>query len=153
LSWFKSMSGSQAAALTSAPPHDAQAELERFQPSRQDSGRKLSLLAAVAEFCGEAKMLNGHTLHQAVDGSLSLVLTVKLISLREAIEQFIAFRKSKTVAVKGRGPQRSFDHWDTAGATCSQPSGGQSKDRAACGQRWFGSVAVHGGANREACTR
>jgi hypothetical protein len=42
-----------------------------------------------------------------VDGFLSSVLTVKRIALHEAIEQFIAFRKDKTVAAEGRRPQLS----------------------------------------------
>ena len=103
------MSGSQAAALTSAQASDALAALERLESFRQDTGRKLSLLAAVAEFREPAKKLNGHTLPEAVDGFLTSVLTVKRINLHEAIEQFPAFRKGKTVAAEGRGPQLGFD--------------------------------------------
>jgi hypothetical protein len=64
------------------------------------------LLAAVAEFCESAKRLNGHSLHEAVDGFLGSVLSVKHITLHEAIEQFIAFRKGKTVAGEGPDPWR-----------------------------------------------
>ena len=107
--------GSQAAALSSAQANDALAALERLESFRRDTGRKLSLLATVAEFCESAKKLNGHTLHEAVDGFLTSVLTVKRINLHEAIEQFIAFRKGKTVAAEGRRPQLSFDHWRNTG--------------------------------------
>jgi hypothetical protein len=31
--------------------------------------------------------------------------------VREGIEQFIAFRKGKTVAAEGRRPQLSREHW------------------------------------------
>jgi len=44
------MSGSHAASLTSPQANDALAALERLSSFRPDTGRKLSLLAAVAEF-------------------------------------------------------------------------------------------------------
>jgi len=45
---------------------------------------------------------------QAVDGFLSSVLTVKRIALHEAIEQFIAFRKDKTVLGAGQNSSPSW---------------------------------------------
>lgn len=107
--------GSQAAALTGAQALDALAALESLQSFRQDTGRRLSLLAAVSEFTEAAKRLNGHTLGEAVDGFLNSVVTVKRVNLHEAIEQFISFRKGKTVAGEGRRPQLSFDHWRNTG--------------------------------------
>jgi hypothetical protein len=86
--------GSQAAALTSTQANDALAALERLQSFRQDTGRKLSLSAVVAEWCDLAKKLNGHTPHEAVDGFLGSVLTIKRIMLHEAIEQFISRPKT-----------------------------------------------------------
>jgi hypothetical protein len=79
------------------------------------ASRKLSLPAAVVEFCESAKKRNGHTLREAVEGLLSFVLTVKRISLRKAIEQFIAFRKSKTVGVECRRPRWSSGHGRNTG--------------------------------------
>jgi integrase len=35
--------------------------------------------------------------------------------VQEAIEQFISFRKGKTVAAEGRRPKLSFDHWRNTG--------------------------------------
>jgi len=55
--------------------------------------------------------LNGHSLAEAGDGFLGAVVTVKRISVRQGIEQFIAFRKGKTVAAEGRRPQLSAEHW------------------------------------------
>ena len=52
---------------------------------------------------------------EAVDGFLESVVTVKRISVGEAIEQFIAFRKGKTVAAEGRRPQLSLGHWRNTG--------------------------------------
>ncbi len=107
--------GSQAAALTGAQAIDALAALEQLQAFRQDTRRKLSLLAAVAEFAEAAKRLNGHSLAEAVDGFLNSVVTGKRINLHEAIEQFIGFRKVKTLAAEGRRAHLSFDHWRNTG--------------------------------------
>jgi hypothetical protein len=59
--------------------------------------------------------LNGHSLAEAVDGFLESVVAVKRISVRQGIEQFIAFRKGKTVAAEGRRPQLSAEHWRNTG--------------------------------------
>jgi hypothetical protein len=48
---------------------------------------------------------------KAVDGFPGSVVAVVRISVREGIEQFIALRKGKTVAVEGRRPQLSGEHW------------------------------------------
>ena len=50
-----------------------------------------------------------------MDGFLRSVVTVKRVTLQAAIEQFISFRKGKTVATEGRRPQLSFDHWRNTG--------------------------------------
>ena len=59
--------------------------------------------------------MNGHSLAEAVDGFLESVVAVKRISVRQGIEQFIAFRKGKTVAAEGRRPQLSAEHWRNTG--------------------------------------
>jgi integrase len=52
---------------------------------------------------------------EAVGGFPKSALAVKRISVREGIEQFIAFRKGKTVAAEGRRPQLSAEHWRNTG--------------------------------------
>lgn len=70
---------------------------------------------AAVHFSEGASKLNGHSPAEAVDGSLRSVVPVKRISVPEAIEQFVAFRKGKTVAADGRGPQLSGHHWRNTG--------------------------------------
>ena len=109
-------SGSQAAALTAKQARDALAALEVLQGFYQSTGKRISLHGAAVQFTEAASALKGqHSLAEAVDGFLGSVVTVKPISVREAIEQFIAFRKSKTVAAEGRRPQLSEDNWRNTG--------------------------------------
>jgi len=108
-------SGSQAAALTAKQARDALAALEVLQGFYQSTGKRISLHGAAVQFSEAASKLNGHSLAEAVDGFLGSVVTVKRISVSEAIDQFIAFRKGKTVAAEGRRPQLSEDHWRNTG--------------------------------------
>ncbi|PWU13303.1 MAG: hypothetical protein C5B50_19520 [Verrucomicrobia bacterium] len=107
--------GNVAAALSASQARDALAAYERLEAYRQATGRKLSLLSTVSQFCESAVKLNGYSMAEATDGFLTSIVTVKRIPLNEAIEQFIAFRKTKTVAGEGRRPQLSFDHWRNTG--------------------------------------
>ena len=100
-------SGSQVTALTPGQANDARAALERLQGFYQATGRKVSLLAGISQFCEAAMKLNGHTFGEAVEGFLSTVATVKRVDLKEAVEQFIASREPKTVAKDGKRPQLS----------------------------------------------
>jgi hypothetical protein len=100
-------SGSQVTALTPGQASDARAALERLQGLYQATGRKVSLLVGISEYCEAIRMLNGRTLGEAVDGFLSTVATVKRVDLKEAVEQFIASRQPKTVAKDGKRPQLS----------------------------------------------
>ena len=100
-------SGSQVTALTPGQANDARAALERLQGFYQATGRKVSLLAGISEWCESALKLKKHTFSEAVDGFLSTVATVKRVDLSEAVEQFKASRKPKTVAKDGKRPQLS----------------------------------------------
>lgn len=57
-----------------------------------------------------AKRLSAHNSARAVDRLLKSVVTVERVTWGDAIEQFIAARKVKTVAAEGRLPPRSPDH-------------------------------------------
>jgi len=106
--------GSQAAALTHVQALDALAALERLRAFENETGRRVgsvSLLSAVSELAEAAKNLNGYTLREAVEGFMGSVVSVKRVTLEQAIEDFIAFRKTKTIASNGRKPQLSEDHW------------------------------------------
>jgi integrase len=108
-------SGSQASALTAKQARDALAALEVLQGFYQSTGKRISLHGAAVQFTEAASKLKAHSLTEAVDGFLESVVTVKRISVHEAIEQFIAFRKGKTLAAEGRRPQLSEDHWRNTG--------------------------------------
>jgi len=100
-------SGSQVTALTPGQASDARAALERLQELYQTSGKKVSLLGGISEYCEAIHKLNGHTLGSAVDGFLSTVATVKRIPLGQAVEEFIKSRAHKTKPENGKRPQLS----------------------------------------------
>ena len=94
--------GSQATLLTAGQARDALAAMEVLQGFYQSTGKRVSLYGAAEQFTQAASKLKDHSLPEAVDGFLGSVVTVKRISVHEAIEQFIAFRKTKTLAAEGR---------------------------------------------------
>jgi len=105
-----------AAALSAAQARDALLALgvlQGFYESQPTEKNRLSLHEVATQFTESAAKLkpSGHSLADAIDGFLNSVVTVKRMSVQEAIEQFIAFRKGKTLAAKGRRAQLSFEHW------------------------------------------
>ena len=104
--------GSQVSALTPRQATDALAALERLQGFYQSTGRRVSLLAGISEYCEAAVKTNGRTLGEAMDAYLSTVATVKRKDISEAIEQFIEVRKAKTVPREdGKRPKLSPEHF------------------------------------------
>ena len=101
-------SGSQVTALTPGQASDARAALERLQGLYQATGRKVSLLAGISEYCEAIRKLDAHTLSGAVDGFLSAVATVKRMDLGQAVEEFTRGRAHKTESENGKRPQLSF---------------------------------------------
>jgi len=88
----------------------AVAAFEALRRFYRTTGREVSLLEAVEQFCGASTKLGNHTLSEAVDGYLSTVATVRRVDLKVAVEQFIAVRESKTVAKDGKRPQLSASY-------------------------------------------
>ncbi|MCX6925949.1 MAG: hypothetical protein NT154_22495, partial [Verrucomicrobia bacterium] len=107
--------GSQATLLTAGQARDALAAYEVLQGYYEATGKRVSLHGAAVQFTESASKLKDHSMSEAIDGFLHSVVTVKHISVHEAIEQFIAFRKAKTLAAAGRRPQLSEDHWRNTG--------------------------------------
>jgi hypothetical protein len=70
-------SGSQAAALTPGQASDARAALERLEGFHQQTGRRVSLLAAVSEYAEAAAKLQACTLGEAAEICLSSLGSVK----------------------------------------------------------------------------
>ena len=103
-------SGSQVTALTPGQASDARAALERLQGFYQATGRKVSLLAGISEWCESARKLKEHTLGEAVNRFLSTVATVKRMDLEQAVEEFVQGRAHKTKSENGKRPQLSASY-------------------------------------------
>jgi integrase len=99
--------GSQVTALTPAQARDALAALERLQGFFQSTGRRVSLLAGISEYCEAASKLSGRTLGEAVDGYLSTVASVKRKDIKDAVEEFIKAEEPRTKASDGQRAQVS----------------------------------------------
>ena len=102
--------GSQVTALNPAQARDALAALERLQTFYQSTGRRVSLLAGISEYCEAAGKLSGHTLDEAVEGYRRNVAAVKRKGIKEAAEEFIETRKPLTVAKGGKRAQLSVHY-------------------------------------------
>jgi hypothetical protein len=106
---------SQAARLSPGQAADAVASLERLQGFYQSTGRKISLLSAVSEYCEAAGKLSGFTLSEVVERFLKTIVTVKRVDLGQAAEKFIEGRKPLTEAKDGKRPQLSpHYHYDVS---------------------------------------
>jgi integrase len=100
--------GKQNAVLSSGQASDALAALQRVQRFYQETGRRVSLLAAVSEWCeSAAKLPGGHCVGEAVDRFLSTVAVVKRKPLSEAVGEFIEGRKHLGQSKNGERPKRS----------------------------------------------
>jgi integrase len=113
---------SEAARLTSKQAGDAVAALGVLQGFYESTGKRVSLHEAATQFTeNEIKLRpSGRSQTEAIDGFLGSVVSVKRISVHEAIEQFITFRKTKTLPGKNRDgtprrPPLSFEHWRNTG--------------------------------------
>jgi len=99
--------GSQAAALSARQSCDALAAIERLESFRQSTGRRVSLLAGISEYCEAASKLSGRTLGEAVDRYLSTVASVQRKDIKDAVEEFIAADEPRTKAGEGKRAQLS----------------------------------------------
>ena len=99
--------GSQVTSLTPGQANDAIAALERLQVFFQATGKRVSLRAAVGDWCESASKLPGRTLNDAVSGFLSTVVTVKRKDIAEAVEEFITAEEARTKARDGQRAQVS----------------------------------------------
>jgi hypothetical protein len=78
-----------------------------LQTFYHSTGRRVSLLAGISEYCESAGKLHGRTLGEAVDGFLSTVASVKRKDIKEAVEDFIAAEELRTKASDGQRAQVS----------------------------------------------
>lgn len=98
---------SPAALLKPAHANDALAALERLRRFKEDTGRHVSLLAAVSEFCDVVTLLRGRSLREAGEGFLRTVATVTRKDLPAAVEEFLAAEEPRTRASHGQRAQLS----------------------------------------------
>ncbi len=102
--------GSQAAALTAVQSRDALAAFERIETFRQKTGRRISLLATVSEFCESSEKLGERSFSEAITGYLGTVASVKRKSIGEAVAEFIAAESPRTKSRNGERPQLSVEY-------------------------------------------
>ena len=107
--------GSQVTALTPGQARDALLAFGRIQDYYQSTGRRVSLLAGISEYCASAKLLpEGRTVLSAVEGFVSSVASVKRMDLLKAVNEWIKGRKLKTAAKVGKRAQLSSGyHYNT----------------------------------------
>ncbi len=98
---------SQAIMLTLPQAADALAAIERLSAFQQSTGRKVSLLVSVSEYCEAAAKLSGRTLAEAVDGFHRTTATVTRKDLTAAVEEFIAGEEPRTKSTNGQRAQLS----------------------------------------------
>jgi integrase len=101
---------SQAVMLTPSQATDSLAAIERLGSFYQATGRKVSLLAAVSEYCDAAAKLNGRTLTEAVEGFSRTVATVTRQDLAAAVEEFLQTDAPRTKASNGQRAQLSAEY-------------------------------------------
>jgi len=99
--------GSQVTALTPKQATDTLAALQRLQSHFQSTGRRISLLAGISEYCEANAKLGERPLSECVDSYLRNLAVVKRKDISEAAEEFIEGRKAKTVAPDGKRAQLS----------------------------------------------
>jgi hypothetical protein len=99
--------GSQVTALTDNEARDALAALQRLQSLYQSTGRRISLLAGISDYCEATAKLGDRPLSECVDSYLRNLAVVKRKNILEAAEEFIEGRKAKTIAPEGKRPQLS----------------------------------------------
>ena len=78
------------AALSAAQARDAITAFARLQSLYTSTGRRVSVLAAVADFADASGKLNGRAFGDVVEGYLKTAASVKRKDLSEAVEEFIA---------------------------------------------------------------
>jgi hypothetical protein len=97
----------KAALISPSQIADAANALEELQRYYQATGKRVSIRFAVGEWCESSRKLDGRTIAEATDGFLANVAQIKRTDLSEAVDQFIASRKSRTVTTNGKRPQLS----------------------------------------------
>jgi integrase len=100
--------GAQTARLSEGQATDALAAFERLDRFFRDTGRRVSLLAGISEYCESAgKLPGGHTISEAVDRLTQNLAVVKRKLLAEAVTEFVNGRKHLGESKNGERSKRS----------------------------------------------
>jgi len=93
--------------LTAAQADDALAAIGLLNNFQADTGRQVSLVTAVSEFCGAAKKLHGRTMSEAVAGFMQTAVTVVPKDIGEAVTDFLVGSEHLTHSSDGKRAQLS----------------------------------------------
>jgi hypothetical protein len=103
--------GSQAAVLSPGQATSTLAALQRLQRHYEVTGRRVSILSGIEQYCDAAEALYARTssasLGEAVAGYLSGAATVKRKDVAQAVEDFLAGEEPRTKSSDGQRPQVS----------------------------------------------
>lgn len=103
--------GTRAANLTPGQVNDTLGALERLHAFYQQTGRNVSLLRVVSEWCDSSAKLhiktNGRTVPEAIDGYLGSVASVTRYDLAQAVKDFNAVEEPRTKSNNGDRAQLS----------------------------------------------
>jgi integrase len=99
--------GSQVTALTPKQAGDAIAAFQRLDAFFQATGRRISLLAGISEYCEAAQKLPDGTVGDAVERYRSSLAVVQRKDLKQAVADFIQGRKHLAESKDGKRPRQS----------------------------------------------
>jgi integrase len=99
--------GSQVTALSSKQASDAIAAFQRLDRYFQATGRRVSLLEGISEYCESAAKLSGQAIGEAIDRYLATVAVVRRKPLAEAVAEFILARKPLSESEDGKRSKHS----------------------------------------------
>ena len=96
------LSKGKALTLTPGQANDARAAFERLQNFYQSSGKRVSMLAGISEYCEAAGKLGIYTVGEAVERFLATSAVVQRKALSEAVAEFIEGRRHLAEAKDGK---------------------------------------------------
>ena len=101
---------SAGAGLTASQSRDSLAAIERLEAYYKATGKRVSLNSVVAVFV-EASSRLSVPVSVAMDGYLSTVATIQRVDVANAVKEFVAARKAKTLPANGKRPELSKNYF------------------------------------------
>ncbi len=99
--------GSQVPMLTPGEANDALTALGRLQRFFEETGRRVTLMEAVSQYCEAAPKANGYTLPEAMERFQTTLAVVQEKPLVDAVAEFIKGREHLGESQNGERPKRS----------------------------------------------